>query len=78
MAKKTDTKTSKKTKHDPQQDRPDDAKIIGREHDKISREVREAMEIKKRGTKVVNREEGTDPGFFSTGGTKTKVTAVLS
>ena len=37
----------------------DEAKIIGREHDKKSREVREAMEIRKRGAKVFNREEGT-------------------
>ena len=36
----------------------DEVKIIGREHDKI-REVREAMEIRKREAKVFNREEGT-------------------
>ena len=37
----------------------DDAAIIGREHNKKSREVREAMEIRKRGAKTMNREEGT-------------------
>ena len=37
----------------------DESKIIGREHDRRSREVREAMEIRKRGEKVINREEGT-------------------
>ena len=34
-------------------------KIIGREHDKKSREIKEAMEIRKRGDKTLNREEGT-------------------
>ena len=37
----------------------DGTKIIGKEHHKRSREVREAMEIRKRGNKVLNREEGT-------------------
>ena len=34
-------------------------KILGREHHKRSREVREAMEIRKRGSWTMNREEGT-------------------
>ena len=37
----------------------DDAEIIGKEHNKKSREIREAMEIRKRGAKTMNREEGT-------------------
>ena len=37
----------------------DEAKILGREHDKKSREVREAIEITRRGAKTLNREEGT-------------------
>ena len=37
----------------------DKAKIIGREHNRKAREVREAMEIRKRGATVLNREEGT-------------------
>ena len=37
----------------------DDSKILGKEHVRKSREVREAMEIRKRGTKTMNREEGT-------------------
>ena len=37
----------------------DESKILGREHDKKSREVREAMEIRRRGSKTMNREEGT-------------------
>ena len=37
----------------------DEAKTIGREHDKKPREVREAIEIRRRGAKTLNREEGT-------------------
>ena len=37
----------------------DEAKILGREHNKRSREVREATEIRRRGAKTLNREEGT-------------------
>ncbi len=37
----------------------DNPKILGREHVKKSREVREAMEIRRRGDKTLNREEGT-------------------
>ena len=37
----------------------DEASILGREHDKRSREVREAIEIRKRGDTTMNREEGT-------------------
>ena len=37
----------------------DEAKILGREHDKKSREVREAIEIRRRGAKTLNMEEGT-------------------
>ena len=37
----------------------DDAKILGKEHDKRAREVREAIEIRKRGAKTLNRDEGT-------------------
>ena len=54
-----------------------EAKIIGKEHDKRSREVREAMEIRKRGSTTINREEGTfllshvyDPLLKSSGNTK--------
>ena len=56
----------------------DEAAIIGREHDKRSREVREAMEIRKRGDSTFNREEGTfllshvyDPLLTPTGNTGT-------
>ena len=34
----------------------DEAKILGREHNKKSREVREAIEIRRRGAKTLNRE----------------------
>ena len=34
-------------------------KILGHEHHKKSREIREAMEIRRRGDKTLNREEGT-------------------
>lgn len=37
----------------------DEARILGKEHNRRSREVREAMEIRKRGDKTFNREEGT-------------------
>ena len=37
----------------------DEAKIIDREHNKKSLEVREAIEIRRRGAKTLNREEGT-------------------
>ena len=37
----------------------DDAKILGKEHDKGAREVCEAIEIRRRGAKTLNREEGT-------------------
>ena len=37
----------------------DDAKILGKEHDKKAREIREAIEIRRRGAKRLNREEGT-------------------
>ena len=36
----------------------DDAKILGKEHDKRAREVRETIEIR-RGAKTLNREEDT-------------------
>ena len=36
-----------------------DAKILGKEHDKRAREVCEAIEIRRRGAKTLNREEGT-------------------
>ena len=34
-------------------------RILGREHNKRAREIKEAMEIRKRGDKTLNREEGT-------------------
>ena len=37
----------------------DEATILGREHNRRAREIREAMEIRKRGDKTLNREEGT-------------------
>ena len=37
----------------------DNHKILGREHNKKAREIREAMEIRKRKDKTLNREEGT-------------------
>ena len=37
----------------------DNPKIFGREHNKKAREIKEAMEIRKRGEKTLNREEGT-------------------
>ena len=37
----------------------DEAKIIGKEHEKKPREIREAIEIRRRGQKTLNREEGT-------------------
>ena len=37
----------------------EEPKILGKEHDKKSREIREAIEIRRRGSKVLNREEGT-------------------
>ena len=54
----------------------EETKIIGREHNRRSREVREAMEIRRRGNQTLNREEGTfllshvyDPLLKSTGNT---------
>ena len=37
----------------------DDTKILGKEHDKKAREVGEATEIRRRGAKMLNKEEGT-------------------
>ena len=34
-------------------------KILGKEQNKKAREIREAMEIRRRGNKTMNREEGT-------------------
>ena len=37
----------------------EEAKILGKEHNKKAREIKEAIEIRWRGVKTLNREEGT-------------------
>ena len=37
----------------------DEAKILGKEHNKKAREIKEAIEIRRRGTKTLNRMDGT-------------------
>ena len=37
----------------------EEAKILGKEHNKKAREIKEAIEIRRRGAKTLNREEGT-------------------
>ena len=36
----------------------EEAKILGKEHNKKAREIKEAIEIRRRGAKTLNREEG--------------------
>ena len=37
----------------------DEAKVLGKEHNKKAHEIKEAIEIRRRGAKTLNREEGT-------------------
>ena len=37
----------------------EEAKILGKEHNKKAREIKEAIEIRRRGAKTLDREEGT-------------------